>query len=597
MISVPSCSPGQRQRGRDGTGRTRGRRARRRPRARGPARRRSLPTGWSSARQSAAPPPVARIVARAADRPGVGDHARRRPSPSLQSASADVPSRTSIAGSAATSAERRSVSARPVSLPPAWTIRRAVCPPSRPSASSPSGPRCRTARRSQEPIHRGRAPPRRAPAPRRAATEPAAGGERVGGVAVGRVVGRQARPRARPAPSSWSSPGVACARRGPRARPPRRPGRGVEPGGAAADDHHLRRCLIRPRSTARYRTRRALASGDALTLYYRHPAFARAPHRGPSGESGADPGDRGRARGGGLAGPRAAGAAARPRASSSSASTRRPRRRDRGVLRGGRRDDRHGHGRLARAPGRRRSAPPGRPATRSTALLAGEERAAFCGLRPPGHHAERDRAMGFCLFNNVAVAAAHAIAAARRRAGARSSTGTSITATAPRRSSRRRDEVLYASIHQWPLYPGHRRRRLRGRGSGGGVHDQPAGPAGRGLGAVPRARRSTSWPRCARVPPRPDRDLGRVRRAPRGSAGRRASSTRRATGRWRRRMRGVAAELGAPCWSASRAATTRARWPLRARDARGARGDEVPELAPAELAEPHRARVAGRWGL
>src|SRR5262245_63355191 len=44
-------------------------------------------------------------------------------------------------------------------------------------------------------------------------------------------------------------------------------------------------------------------------------------------------------------------------------------------------------------------------------LLAGEDRFAFCGLRPPGHHAERARAMGFCLFNNVAVAAAHALAA------------------------------------------------------------------------------------------------------------------------------------------------------------------------------------------
>lgn len=42
-------------------------------------------------------------------------------------------------------------------------------------------------------------------------------------------------------------------------------------------------------------------------------------------------------------------------------------------------------------------------------VLSGELDSAFCGVRPPGHHAERSRAMGFCLYNNVAVGAAHAL--------------------------------------------------------------------------------------------------------------------------------------------------------------------------------------------
>jgi acetoin utilization deacetylase AcuC-like enzyme len=44
-------------------------------------------------------------------------------------------------------------------------------------------------------------------------------------------------------------------------------------------------------------------------------------------------------------------------------------------------------------------------------VMRGECRTAFCAVRPPGHHAERNRAMGFCLFNNVAIGAAHALAA------------------------------------------------------------------------------------------------------------------------------------------------------------------------------------------
>jgi acetoin utilization deacetylase AcuC-like enzyme len=78
---------------------------------------------------------------------------------------------------------------------------------------------------------------------------------------------------------------------------------------------------------------------------------------------------------------------------------------------------------------------------------------AFCGLRPPGHHAERDRAMGFCLFNNVAVAAAHAIAQLGVERvlvldwDVHHGNGTEAIFYGS-------SQVLYSSIHQSPLYPG-----------------------------------------------------------------------------------------------------------------------------------------------
>jgi acetoin utilization deacetylase AcuC-like enzyme len=97
------------------------------------------------------------------------------------------------------------------------------------------------------------------------------------------------------------------------------------------------------------------------------------------------------------------------------------------------------------------------------ALDSGDRRA-FCAVRPPGHHATRDTAMGFCLFNNVAVAAAHALAVhglsrvAIADFDVHHGNGTqAIFAREPR--------VLFASSHQMPLYPDSGRPEERGVGN------------------------------------------------------------------------------------------------------------------------------------
>jgi acetoin utilization deacetylase AcuC-like enzyme len=87
------------------------------------------------------------------------------------------------------------------------------------------------------------------------------------------------------------------------------------------------------------------------------------------------------------------------------------------------------------------------------ALVSGEARVGFSGLRPPGHHAEPAVAMGFCLFNNVAVAARRALDSLGVERvlvldwDVHHGNGTNDFFHADPR-------VLFASIHQWPLYPG-----------------------------------------------------------------------------------------------------------------------------------------------
>jgi acetoin utilization deacetylase AcuC-like enzyme len=87
------------------------------------------------------------------------------------------------------------------------------------------------------------------------------------------------------------------------------------------------------------------------------------------------------------------------------------------------------------------------------AIIAGEAMNAFCAVRPPGHHAEASQAMGFCLFNSVAVAAEHA----------RASHGLSRVAVVDfdvhhgngtQALFWEREGLFYGSTHQYPYYPG-----------------------------------------------------------------------------------------------------------------------------------------------
>jgi acetoin utilization deacetylase AcuC-like enzyme len=121
------------------------------------------------------------------------------------------------------------------------------------------------------------------------------------------------------------------------------------------------------------------------------------------------------------------------------------------------------------------------------AVMDGRAHNAFCATRPPGHHATASRGMGFCLLNNVAIAARYA----QRRHGLERAlivdwdvhhgNGTQdIFYTDP--------TVFYFSTHQWPLYPGTGRADETGAAAGEGATMNFPFPAGSGrteiLGAV-----------------------------------------------------------------------------------------------------------------
>ncbi|MGA2270127.1 MAG: histone deacetylase [Bryobacteraceae bacterium] len=133
-------------------------------------------------------------------------------------------------------------------------------------------------------------------------------------------------------------------------------------------------------------------------------------------------------------------------------------------------------------------------------VVAGKARNAFCAVRPPGHHATASRGMGFCLLNNVALAARYA---QRRHGLARvlivdwdvhHGNGTEdIFYSDP--------TVFYFSTHQWPLYPGTGRADETGEGAGQGTTMNFPFPAGSGRKEILGAVRTSLAPAAERFQP------------------------------------------------------------------------------------------------
>ena len=119
------------------------------------------------------------------------------------------------------------------------------------------------------------------------------------------------------------------------------------------------------------------------------------------------------------------------------------------------------------------------------AVLAGQVQNGFALVRPPGHHAERERAMGFCLFNNVALAAAWLKTHGVERVAIidwdlHHGNGT-------QHCFERDPDVLYVSTHQYPYYPGTGAADEVGQGAGAGRTLNLPFPAGFGDAEYVRA--------------------------------------------------------------------------------------------------------------
>jgi acetoin utilization deacetylase AcuC-like enzyme len=134
------------------------------------------------------------------------------------------------------------------------------------------------------------------------------------------------------------------------------------------------------------------------------------------------------------------------------------------------------------------------------AVLAGEVDNGLASVRPPGHHAEAGKAMGFCLFNNVAVAARHL----QRRHDVDRVMIVDWDVHHGNGTQHLFDDdptVLYLSLHQYPFYPGTGSLHELGRGRGAGATVNLPLPAGCGDAEYLQLFESVVAPVCRRFSP------------------------------------------------------------------------------------------------